>query len=58
MTLATSLACFVRRNVTIARLRGYGSATAMILPRSGSRRPSTGTCWRSSTTRARRMSTG
>ncbi|HEY3110899.1 MAG TPA: oligoendopeptidase F [Chloroflexota bacterium] len=30
-TLATSLATHVRRNVTMARLRGYGSAVEMIL---------------------------
>src|SRR5438874_897084 len=30
-TLATSLATHVRRNVTLARLRGYGSAVEMIL---------------------------
>jgi oligoendopeptidase F len=31
MTLATTLATFIKRNVTLARLRHYPSATAMIL---------------------------
>ncbi len=34
-TLAATLATFIRRNVTIARLRGYGSAREMILDRQG-----------------------